>query len=262
MTSKSAAPGGLWSRQPPRRTRPKRNVGGFYRTADGDRLALGGVPLNSTEDAVVAAVRLAYKVAEKQVARSTRIAQRLRDAGERAVGPDSERKAVDAAEDLVMNALMSGLAWWEGSVAEGRCPVKRLVAAEFRLLANLLGSPERRAEQASATASSREEAPHPATADRPTAAASALQIAHNGTRRAVRVSAWEVTGAGAVDPKVLLYSTKTPDSAPLSGTLALDGRTMARLTLDIPPTAAAGPWSAAICSADGVQLGIVEIVVL
>ena len=33
-----------------------------------------------------------------------------------------------------------------------------------------------------------------------------------------------------------------------------------RLTLDILPTAPPGPWSAAICSTDGVQLGIVEIV--
>lgn len=260
MTSKSAAPGGLWSRQQPRRTSPKRGVGGFYRTAERDGPALGGIPLSSTEDAVVAAVRLAYKVAESQVARSTRIAQRLREAGDRAAGPDSERKAVDATEDLVMNALMSGLAWWEGSVAEGRCPVKRLVAAEFRLLANLLGSPERRAEQASTASSSSEEAHPSAAAGRTTTTAAPLQIAHKGARRAVRVSAWEVTGAGAVDPKVFLYSASKPESEPLAGELALDGRTMARLTLDIPLTAPAGPWSAAICSTDGVQLGLVEIV--
>lgn len=208
----------------------------------------------------MAAVRLAYKVAEKQVARSTRIAKRLREAGDRAVGPESERKAVDAMEDLAITALQNGLAWWEGSVAEGRCPVKRLMAAEFRLLANLLGSPERRAEQTSTTSSSREETHRPAAADRTTAAAPALQIAHTGARRAVRVTAWEITGAGAVEPRVLLYNAKTPESEPLAGEIALDGRTMARLTLNIPQMAAPGPWSAAICNPDGVQLGIVEIV--
>jgi|EndMetStandDraft_5_1072996.scaffolds.fasta_scaffold34694_2 hypothetical protein len=260
MTSKSAQPTGLWSRQQPRRTSPKRGVGGFYRTADRDGPAIAGVPLSSTEDTVVAAVRLAYKVAEKQVARSTRIAKRLREAGERAAGPESERKAVDAMEDLAINALQSGLAWWEGSVAEGRCPVKRLMAAEFRLLANLLGSPERRAEQTATTSPSKEETHRPAAADRTTAAAPALQIAHTGARRAVRVTAWEVTGAGAVEPRVLLYNAKAPESEPLTGEIALDGRTVARLTLNIPQTAAPGPWSAAICNPDGVQLGIVEIV--
>jgi hypothetical protein len=261
MTSKSDAPGGLWSRQQPRRTSPKRSFGGFYRTAERDGPALGGIPLSSTEDAVVAAVRLAYKVAEKQVARSTRVAQRLREAGDRAVGSNSERKGVDAMEDLVMNALLGGLSWWEGSVAEGRCPVKRLVAAEFQLLANLLGSAERRAQQGSTTSSSKEDAHHSAAAaDRTTTASPALEIAHKGARRAVRVSAWKITGAGTIDPNVALYSANAPECEPLRGELALDGRTVARLTLDILPTAPPGPWSAAICSTDGVQLGIVEIV--
>lgn len=260
MTSKSDASGGLWSRQQPRRTSPKRSLGGFYRTPERDGPALGGVPLSSTEDAVVAAVRMAYKVAEKQVARSTRIAHRLREAGDRAVGPDSERKAVDTMEDLAINALLGGLSWWEGSVAEGRCPVKRLIAAEFQLLANLLGSAERHAHQASATSSSEKEAHRPAATDRTTIASPALEIAHKGARRAVRESAWKITGAGSIDPNVALYSANAPESEPLTGELALDGRTVARLTLNLLPTTPAGPWSAAICSTDGVQLGIVEIV--
>jgi hypothetical protein len=39
----------------------------------------------------------------------------------------------------------------------------------------------------------------------------------------------------------------------------LDGKA-ARLTLDISLTTSPGSWSAAICSPDGVQLGIVEFI--
>ena len=258
MNNKSAKPAGLWSREPPRRISPKRGAGGFYRTAEGDGAGLGGVPLSAAEDAVVAAVRLAYKVAGTQVDRSTRVAQRLREAGDRATGGDSERKAVDAMKDLVMKTLLSGLAWWEGSVADGRCPVKRLMAAEFQLLANLLGSSAARKDQTAATAS--DEGPRrPAAADRSASIAPPLQIAHKGARRAVRVGAWEITGAGAIDPRVVLYSADKPESPPLMAELALDGRT-ARLTLDIAQTASPGSWRAAVCSPDGVQLGIVELI--
>jgi hypothetical protein len=258
MNNRRAKPAGLWSREPPRRTSPKRGAGGFYRTAEGDGPGLGGVPLSAAEDAVVAAVRLAYKVADAQVDRSTRVAQRLREAGDRASGAGSERKAVDAMEDLVMKTLMSGLAWWEGSVAEGGCPVKRLMAAEFQLLASFLGSPAARKDQTSATASD-EEPRRAAAPDRTASIAPPLQIAHKGARRAVRVRAWEITGAGAIDPHVVLYNADRPESPPLAGELVLDGKA-ARLTLDISLTTSPGSWSAAICSPDGVQLGIVEFI--
>ena len=52
-----------WKRPNVSRTGPVRSAGGFYRTSQSGR-ALGGVPLTTSEDAVVAAVRLAYDVAE------------------------------------------------------------------------------------------------------------------------------------------------------------------------------------------------------
>ena len=248
MNSRRAKPARIWSRELPRRTGPKRGAGGFYRTAEGDGPALGGISLGATEDAVVAAVRLAYKVAETQVDRSTRVAQRLREAGDRAVGAGSERKAVEAMEDLALKTLMSGLAWWEGSVAEGRCPIKRLMAAELQLLATLLGSPAARKDQSPAPPSGRTASIAPP-----------LQIAHKGARRAVRVGAWEITGAGAIDSQVVLYNAEKPESQPLTAELALDGRT-ARLTLDLPLAASPGIWRAALCSPEGMQLGTVELI--
>ena len=73
------------------------------------------MPLIAAEDAVVAAVRLAYQVAETQIERSARLARRLRKAGDRAVGARSDRKAVDATEQMIVRAMMGALTWLEGS---------------------------------------------------------------------------------------------------------------------------------------------------
>src|SRR5690606_9638861 len=143
MNHQDAAPAKkLWSRDtiPDEFNGPKRSAGGFYRSAaKGKDFEASGIPLNTANDAIVAAVRLGYKVAESVTRRGWRFADGLRAAGDRAVGPGSDRKALDAAEKVVFNALMSGLSWWEGSVADGRCPVKRLAAAEYQMLGSLLG---------------------------------------------------------------------------------------------------------------------------
>ena len=88
---------------------------------------------------MTAAVRMAYKVAAAQVDRSSRLAQRLRDAGDRAVGPGSDRQALDATERLVFRAMMGGLTWLETAAAERDSPLKRLLAAEYRIVGSMLG---------------------------------------------------------------------------------------------------------------------------
>lgn len=128
-----------WARPQLERNGPKRTAGGFYRTAEGRQSGLGGLPLNTAEDAVVAAVRLAYKVADAQVQRSARLAQRLRDAGDHAVGARSDRKAVDASEQLVFKAMMGALSWLEGVAAEGDTPLKRLITTQYKLVGSMLG---------------------------------------------------------------------------------------------------------------------------
>src|SRR6266699_1752243 len=90
-------------RDPLPRTRPDRCAANYYRSAAADSngeddKAIGGIPLSSTESAVVAAVRMAYRVAEVQIDRSARLAQRLREAGDQATGPNSDQRALDATE--------------------------------------------------------------------------------------------------------------------------------------------------------------------
>ena len=82
--------------RPATRTGPRRSAANFYRSASGSGVVIGGVPMDTVEDAVTAAVRMGYKIAQAQIDRTTRIAQRFKDAGERAAGPHSDRQALDA----------------------------------------------------------------------------------------------------------------------------------------------------------------------
>src|SRR6266700_4098434 len=90
-----------WTRPPLERDGPIRVVQGIYRSAE-----KGPDGSGITEDAVVAAVRMAYKVAQESIARSTRLSQRLRKAGDRAAGPRSTRKAADASQEFVTGTIM------------------------------------------------------------------------------------------------------------------------------------------------------------
>lgn len=261
----------LWSRKRPDRAGPVRTAGGFYRTADGKNRAFGGIPLNTANDAVVAAVRLAYKVAETQIDRSARLASRLRDAGDRAVGPGSGRQALDATEKLVMKALMSGLAWWEGSVAEGRCPVKRIAAAEYQMLGSMLGltpsppakSPGGRTPEEDAQRTKSRSAENGGT--RKTASFSpSLQIVHKGEkkdRRPVLVENCEIAGTAPLKTTIFFFSVDRIESDTFKAELVVSGKKAgARLTLETPPKAAPGRWRGAICNDEAVQVGYIEIV--
>ena len=270
MSTKPTKAPKLWSREPPERTGPIRHSGGFYRTAEGKDRVTGGVPLHNVNDAVVAAVRLAYKVAENQIDRSTRLARRLRDAGDRAVGPGSDRKAVDATERLVMKTLMSGLEWWEGSVAEGRCPVKRLAAAEYQMLGTILGlgpSPQTKPAQGGTRErnSVAEDSPRKevTAVPRQLVAVPKLLIVHaspeNG-RRPVEIERWEIARPDAFKTTVFFFSVAAPTEKPIQADLVLNGGNAdAHLTVATPPAAMGGRWKCAICDPSGVQLGFIEI---
>jgi hypothetical protein len=254
-----------WSRQPPTRTAPRRHAGGVYRTAEGEDGKAGGVPLDSAEAAVVAAVRLAYQVAETQIDRSTRLARRLRQAGDEQVGERSDAKAVDAAERLIQKALLSGLEWWEGSVAEGRCPVKRLAAAEYQMIGTLLGlGPAPHAGQPDAGRGEAAAARADKAAVRPTPAPAVprVQVVHQGdkkNRRAVRIEAWDIAAAAALQATVYFHSAADAASEPIEAEVQIGADHAGRLLIATPPRAAGGRWKCAVCDDAGVQVGQVEI---
>ena len=276
-------------RKPLRRIRPDRAIGGYYRTSAGDKA--GSIPLTKVEDAVVAAVRMAYNVAEEQIDRSSRLARRLRSAASAAAGGDPERKSLDAAERLVFRAMMSGLTWLEAAAAQPGSPIMRFVAAEYRLVGALLGlnamvdgDAARPAANSEALSASLRKVVDVATSAAPevtkglasavnkvvagaapTASGStshSLEIVHTAKlRRAVRVTCYELTVGEPLPTKRLqtIVFYRDAGDKTLSADLVADGKGSPRLELATPMEDGAGRWRGAICDEKGLQLGIIEI---
>jgi hypothetical protein len=257
-----------WSRPPPPlRDHPLRTVGGLYRTPDDGQGGLAGVPLSAAEDAVVAAVRMAYKVAQAQVDRSTRLAKRLRVAGDRVVGARSDRKAVDATEELISRAMTGALTWFEGLAAEGDSPLKRLALAQYRLIGATLGlAPHPEGARPSA-ASAPEATPSgldtmdASAASKSYASLQGVKVILKGKGRPVRVCHLDVAGAPpfAATP-IHFYNATHFESDPLEAEFAMDVEGRATLTLSPQRPAPPGRWRAAIChAATEEQIGVIEI---
>jgi hypothetical protein len=254
-----------WLRPQLERSKPIRTAAGFYRTAEGGRPGVGGVPLTAAEDSVVAAVRLAYNVAEAQIERSARLARRLREAGDRAIGARSDRKAVDAVEQLMLKAIQGALVWLERT-ADDPDPVKRLLVAQYRLAGSMFGltpsdaprsrggdAPERSAQGVDAAAPSR---PEPGI---PYAPAGPVKVVLKGEfRRPVRIARYEVA-SGALRSEVQFYSVTDIESDPLKADLVIDAGVRGALSLEIPRLAKPGLWKAAVCDSENVQIGMIEI---
>jgi hypothetical protein len=212
-------------------------------------------------------VRLAYDVAQAQVERSTRLARRLREAGDKQAGPYSDSQALDATERLVQNALMSGLEWWESSVAQGRCPVKRLAAAEYRMLGTILGFVP--APDAKPAPAGGDKAAPPAGAGRPqdaqrkpTRARDDLPVVFKGEkmhRRRVVVQGWEIATKGKPDTTVYFHCAAVPGARPIEATLDMAGEGRFRLVIETPPDAPGGSWVCAVWDQADVQVGSIEI---
>lgn len=263
--------GTLWRRKAPKVLKPRRNAGTLLRSAE-FASGSGGVPLAAGEDMVVNVVRMAYKVASAQIDRSTRLARRLRESGEKVAGAGVERQALDGMEKLVTDSFLSGLEWWEASVADGRCPVKRLVAAEYQMLGSVLGlSPIDRKKHAAPAPPGGDAQPKPgdrSATPAPQAGSGAAtappdpQIVlkcSKEKRRRVTFLRWQLSPA--VSPDEELYFAHEGGGAPMPAKLELPPpaggayRLVFDGALDGPP----GLWVATICDPDGVQIGFVEI---
>lgn len=240
-------------------TGPDRRTRGFYRIADGEGGTLDALPLDSAEDATVAAVRLGYKVAATQIERSGRLAERLRDAGRRQVGDDPERQALDGAEKLLFETMMAGLHWLEAA-AEPDSPFKRLMIAQYRLLGSFLGlkdTPDTTAKKAPKDEDA--DAAPPRRRPERQAAPPARIFLPQETPRAVRLTSWEVRRD--LDEQKLairFYSVADRSASPMQGELVLSGAPP-QLHLQTRQDSAPGLWRAAVCLATGEQVGIIEI---
>lgn len=255
-----------WARPLLEETGPVRSAGGFFRTAEGNSMNLGGVPLVAAEDAVVAAVRMAYKVADTQVQRSARLAERLRKAGDRAVGERSDRKAVDASEQLLFRAMMSALAWLEAAAAERDSPIKRAMAAQYRLIGSLLGvTPPDSAASRATNSSPPERGAHAEASGAVETVGSYIPLRRvrvflrGEIKRPVVVRRCEVASVARFETALHFYKVERVEGAPLEAAFAIDDDGKATLTIATDRSAPSGAWKAAICSEDGEQIGLIEI---
>jgi hypothetical protein len=253
------------------RTKAQRGPGSPFRTDDNKKTGLGGVTLTTVEDATVAAVRMAYDIADAQIERSKRLADRLKGAADRATGNDpddgqaSAQDAVDSASRLVNNAMLSGMAWIEALAAADDGLAPRLAAAQLKAVKKVLFNThderddDSRMETRQAT---RSKAAAPA-AERQSASTPVKIVLKDKVedRRAVTIRRWELREG--IDAELVFRPVEGSATERLYASIK---RAMApdhdRATLVMKPiaaTAPAGRWRAAVCDKAGEQLGIVEI---
>jgi hypothetical protein len=270
----NASQSGRIERPPLTRYGPNRGATTFYRAAVDDPHAIGGVQLDSAEAVATAAIRLGYRIADAQVSRVGRIASRLREAGDQATGGSgddtrSDKKALDATEQLIFKTMLSGLSFLEGMAADRANPLRRLATAQFQILGSLLGLLP--SERTAGSAGPTPPAP-PARHEPPQAPAAPAgpwrdprghppRIKHASAReerRHVQLSDWSLP-ALATAKYELLFHGADPAGA-FSGSLQVSRRD-SLLTVHASIKTPAGAYKAAVCDDDGVQLGFIELTV-
>jgi|KBSMisStaDraftv2_1062788.scaffolds.fasta_scaffold488046_2 hypothetical protein len=258
-----------FSRPRPKLEGPNRGFGGYYRSSD-HKVAgkvFRGVPLQTAEDTAVAAVRMGYRVIDAQIDRALDMARRLRGAATRAGVKDSN-DVLDQAERMLSRGGLLALEWLETAANRPENPLMRLLAAEYRLLGSVLGFP------IDSDKTSEKETPKKSTDTQPskptsTAATAApswrVRIHHTQPevekRRAIAITKFEMTGAAvrrSAAYDVRFHPTSAASGALLKGLLRREanaGWVLEILTEDEP----SGRWRAAVCTAQGDQVGIIEI---
>lgn len=230
---------------------PVRNASGLFRAADGSGpAALGSVSRTAAEDAVVAAVRMAYKVADAQVQRSARLAERLHRAG--GAAPEGARaQAPGAFDHLTSRSLMEKVGWLEGLATEANGPLQRLIAAQYELIGALFGAASPVQREPSPT---KEKGREPGAKTTP-----AVRIFLEGEeKRAVSLGRCEVARGALSEIPLAFYPVEAPGGDRLEGAFSRTAN-VATLTVATSLRAPAGRWRAAVCKKDGEQIGVIEI---
>jgi len=258
---------GRWVRAEPSALGPDRSFGGYYRSADRvvDGKVLRGAPLKTTEDAVVAAVQMGYRVVDEQIERGMRVAQKLRGGAAQRSGDSEPGQAFDAGERMASNAMMSGLQWLETLSSEPGSAFKRLVSTEYRMLADMLGllrDAGRREAGRDGQDEGRSEGHESDAHGAASPHASRVRILHDAdsARRAVTMRTWAVAPAVlAQETAVVFYLLGAAAPRKLASAHVSHDGTVPVLRLATREDDPGGRWRAAVCSPQGEQLGVIEI---
>lgn len=260
---------GRWVREEPEALGPNRAFGGYYRSADRQVRGklLRGVPLQTTEDAVVAAVQMGYRVVDSQIDRGMRVARRLRSAAERQ-GSGDPGQMLDSAERLASKALLAGLQWLEDSAAEPGSPVKRLLSAEYRMVGSIFGlnkDDEKANDGERKRGKAGKDSPRPPKEDiqPPAAVPFAVSVLHasGSAKRAVTVCSLSLAdGALAGEVELAFYHLKDASTKVLTGWISAVAADKLRLRIETDKEHPPGRWRAAVCrQPDDEQVGVIEI---
>ncbi|MDM0012453.1 hypothetical protein QTH87_08405 [Variovorax sp. J22P168] len=260
-----------WTRPALPVTQPRRGFGGIYRSADVERdgVTLAGVPMQTASDAVVAAVELGYKVADAQLKRGHRLAKQLGGAARRA-GIDSAAQPVDAAERMLSRSMLLLLEWVEGAAVDPKGPLRRLARAEYEALGAAFGLTRHKEHHDAGHKTAEPPVPAAAAAaaqSLPEAAAgrvARLVVRHEAgsALRVVRLT--EASWSSAPGPEgwplpLVFHHAATPQTPPLAATLVPLAHGGMELRVRTEAEHPSGLWAAAICDADGMQIGLVEL---
>ena len=237
---------------------PDRRGGGVFRTVGADA-GIAGLPLDSLESAAVAAVRAGYRVADAQIARVQKIGDRVRRAGEEALGEESEKQALDHADKLINRSILAGLSWLEGVAAEPGSPLHRLAAVQYRLIGGVFGLDEAKPSNPPSRPSAQEGA---ASRPQPKAPIRPRVKFGGGCRRRVLVVGYELEAPKRETKLESLEFLLAEDTTVPSFIGQLDFLTTGpMLTVTVTREAPPGLWNAAICDGDAVEVGWIQIAI-
>jgi hypothetical protein len=233
-----------WARPHLEETGPIRTAGGLFSDAGCGSSSPGKAPPAAAEDAVVAVVRMAYRVADDQLKRSVRLAERLGKAGCRAVGECADPKAAPCVD-----------------TAAPECgPLMRWMIAQCKLIECMVcmtpsgkpGAPE----------------PPPPSSDEPAAtepdgprmSLRRIRVFLKGdVKRPVSLRRCEVAGVAFPETPVRFHNVQSSGSAPLEASFAIADDGQAKLTITTNIDAPSGRWKGAVCGEDDEQIGLIEI---
>lgn len=247
-----------WKRPELKVRAPNRQIGGFYQAmpGQGGRQAFGGLPLQTPEDAVVAAMLAGYRIADAQIARGMRMAQDLRGSVKDA-GIKEPKDIPPAAEALVRRGVLALIKWL---TADPSSPLKNVLSAEYLLGALARLEPSARDEIVKQALKLFTGATAPSSTAHAGSAVAPPKIRFEKESRCIELKKWELSSdfAGVAFDPLKFRRTGDPGST-FDGRLerrADDGLT---LTVTLSPQTPNGEWKAPICGADNVLIGIVVV---
>lgn len=250
---------------------PNRAPGGYYRTTDGQSggNVFGGMPVQTTEDAVVAAVRTGYRIADAQIERGMRIAESLRGAAQRA-GAGEPKDMLANAESLAKRSMLLMLDWLETLAAQPSSPLKRMLRAEYRLLGGLIGLEpgawsdlEKNLRKLARRHDERDqdEVTEPESHPRSMPSSTLPVIVFDGVPRAVELVRWQIShDLHDVELEPLKFALSGGLSTTFGAKIEMrpsDGALLLRLAL--AADTAEGVWKAPVCGPANELFGVVVI---